>query len=97
MKLPVVETRPILLAPSSDSVNQSAPSGPAATAAGRLAAVGIANSVMLPVIVMRPILSVACSVNHSAPSGPRAIPAGALKAVGGANSVKLPVVVIRPI
>ena len=50
---PAVVMRPILLV--SLSVNQSAPSGPAAMPKGLLAAVGIGNSVKSPAVVMRPI------------------------------------------
>src|SRR5262249_6464534 len=41
-----------------------------------LLAVGIANSVTTPVIVIRPILPPAPSVNHRAPSGPVVMPSG---------------------
>jgi hypothetical protein len=60
-------------------------------------AVGIGNSVMVPVVVIRPIWLPLCSVNHSAPSGPAVMPKSPLLAVGIVNSVMVPVVVIRPI
>ena len=53
MTTPDVVMRPIWLAFC--SVNQSAPSGPAAMLFGMLVAVGIANSVIVPAGVMRPI------------------------------------------
>jgi hypothetical protein len=90
------DTRPILL--PLDSVNHSAPSGPAATPLGALDAVGTAISEMTPAVVIRPMLLPNCSTNHSAPSGPAAIDSGALAAVGTAYSlVTTPAVVIRPI
>ncbi len=66
--------RPILLAPL--SVNQSAPSDPLVILNGWLAAVGSANSVMAPEVVMRPILLLCSSVNQRAPSGPAIMPSG---------------------
>src|SRR6266568_3243481 len=82
--------RPMLLPPN--SVNQRAPSGPAVMPAGSLLAVGTANSVTTPAVVMRPILSAdtADSVNQRAPSGPAVMPTGLLLAVGTANSRILP-------
>ena len=56
------------------SVNQRAPSGPAAMPWGPLFDIGIEYSVKLPVVVIRPILFAKCSVNHRAPSGPETIP-----------------------
>jgi hypothetical protein len=71
-----------------DSVNHSAPSGPAAIPTEELLAVGTVNSlVTTPSGVIRPILLPENSVNHSAPSGPAAMPVGALPAVGTAYSV----------
>src|SRR5207244_6484266 len=63
------------------------PSGPTAMSVGWLAAVGTANSVTTPAVVIRPILLPACSVNHRLPSGPAVIPVGVLPAVGTAFSV----------
>src|SRR5207245_403101 len=83
---PVVR-RPILL--PCRSVNQSAPSGPAATNNGSLRTVGTGNSLMLPAVVIRPILLPFNSVNQSAPSGPATIPAGSLFVVGTGNSLML--------
>src|SRR5437588_546966 len=90
-----VVIRPILL--PENSVNQSAPSGPAVIPVGSLAAVGTPNSLKLPAVVTRPILLPDCSVNQSAPPGPAVIPKGWLAAVGTPNSLKLPAVVTRPI
>src|SRR5262249_29288755 len=105
--LPLVVMRPMLF--PTRSVNQRAPSGPLVIPAGQRAGrppvipggslfpVGIVNSVMLPPVVMRPILSPKASVNQRAPSGPLVIPHGKLFVVGIENSVTLPLVVIRPI
>src|ERR1700731_3351421 len=80
---PAVVIRPILL----NSVNQRAPSGPAAIPPDTLA-VGGENSVMTPAVVIRPILLLMfSSANQRAPSGPAVIPMGSLLAVGIANSV----------
>src|SRR5256884_6164778 len=68
---------------SSTSVNQSAPSGPAAMYAG-VETLGIGCSVTDPAVVMRPMLWGVCSVNHSAPSGPAAIPK-AVRPPGGVS------------
>ena len=65
--------------------------------AGRLSGVETGNSVVAPVVVIRPIRLPDASVNQSAPSGPAAMPAGRLSGVGTGNSVVAPVVVIRPI
>src|SRR2546421_107237 len=74
------------------SVNQRLPSGPSVMLLGSLVAVGRANSVILPVGVMRPIwLSESePSVNQRLPSGPTVMPPGPLLVVGKANSVMLP-------
>ena len=66
---------------------------------GALLFVGIGNSVIVPLVVMRPILLPCSSVNHSAPSGPNTIDhgRGIRLLVGRANSVMAPVVVMRPI
>ena len=63
---------------------------------GQLSAVAIGNSLMSPVVVIRPIRLLPACVNHSAPSGPLVICRGLLKAVGIGNSVKTPLVVMRP-
>ena len=98
MAAPVV-MRPIWL--PLDSVNQRLPSGPAAIPKGSPLAVGIANSVMTPAVVIRPILEEERperrSVNQRLPSGPTAIASIWALAVGTANSVMTPAVVIRPI
>ena len=58
----------------------------------------MANWVMTPAVVIRPILLPESSANHSAPSGPAAMPKGPLLAVGRLNSlVTTPSGVIRPI
>src|SRR5260370_41535911 len=62
---------------------------------GPLPAVGIANSVTTPLVVMRPILLAPFSVNHRLPSGPAVMPAGLLVSVGVGNSVIAPAAVIR--
>ena len=54
MIAPRIVIRPIRLPAS--SVNQTAPSGPAAIPRGAAAGVGIGNSVMIPFGVIRPIL-----------------------------------------
>src|SRR5262249_42907650 len=64
--------RPIL--PVCNSVNHSAPSGPILIAMGPLLTVGIANSVITPAVVMRPMLLL--FTNHNAPSGPVVMPEG---------------------
>ena len=57
----------------------------------------IANSVIVPSGVIRPIWPAFHSVNQRLPSGPAAIPEGWLFFVGVANSVISPAVVMRPI
>src|SRR5258706_7499670 len=74
--IPPTVVCPILLA--ADSVNHSSPSGPVVMPVGLLLAVGIGISVITPLMVMRPILSLWVSVNHSAPSGPAVMPQGQL-------------------
>src|SRR5215469_11696081 len=59
---------------------------------GRLAGVGIGNSVRTPSGVILPILLPSRSVNHTFPSGPAVISHGADRGVGTANSVIWPVV-----
>ncbi len=85
---PPVVMRPILLV--AVSVNHRLPSGPAVMPTGPLLAVGVGNSVILPLVVMRPIRFVAFSVNHRLPSGPAVMPKGPLLAVGVENSVMVP-------
>src|SRR5271166_4101563 len=87
---PCVVMRPIVC-PSS-SVNQRLPSGPAVMLIGALLAVGMANSVMMPPGVMRPILlpnTGFSSVNQRLPSGPAVIPVGVAFAVGSGNWVMM--------
>jgi hypothetical protein len=83
---PPVLMRPIL-SPLPCSVNQRAPSGPAAMPSGPLFAVEMGYSLMAPPVVMRPILLPKYSVNQRAPSGPAAMPWGPLLAVGVVYSV----------
>ena len=55
------------------------------------------NSVITPLVVIRPILLEPFSVNQRLPSGPGAMPQGMADLVGTANSVIEPPVVIRAI
>src|ERR1700736_4011218 len=66
------------------------PSGPRAIPVGWLLVVGMANSEIWPLIVMRPIWLALFSVNQSAPSGPEVISNAPLFALGIANSVMVP-------
>ena len=79
------------------SVNQRLPSGPAVMPSGKAAAVGMLNSVITPLGVMRPTRLPNDSVNQRLPSGPAAMLCGALGAVGRGNSVIWPVVVMLAI
>jgi hypothetical protein len=67
---PEVVIRPIL---PDCSVNQRAPSGPAAMPLGWLPSSGTGNSVTTPAVVIRPILLLSSSVNQRSPSGPAAM------------------------
>ena len=69
-----------------NSLSQRLPSGPAAIAKGPLLAVGIENSVMTPVGVIRAILLPWNSGNHRLPSGPVTMSCGWLANVGTGNS-----------
>src|SRR5712692_9327426 len=87
VSVPVVVIRPIT--PFPGSVNQSAPSDPVVIPDGDEPA-GKGNSVILPVVVMRPIASPGSpspglTVNHSAPSGPAVMPAASVPATGRVN------------
>src|SRR5947208_17094487 len=64
---------------------------------GKLLAVGMRNSSILPAGVIRPILFPPSSVNQRLPSRPAAIALGTRLAVGMENSVPAPVGVIAPI
>src|SRR5215469_5338807 len=64
---------------------------------GRLAGVGIGNSVSTPSGVMRPMLLPSRSVNQTLPSGPPVISHGAARGVGTGNSLSTPSGVMRPI
>src|SRR5207249_1434341 len=73
------------------SVNQRLPSGPVVMPKGKLLAVGIGNSVTVPLGVIRPMLFPSFSVNQTLPSGPDVMPDDSLLAVGRGNSVMVPV------
>ena len=62
-----------------------------------LPAVGTGNSVIVPLGLIRPILSPLHSINQRLPSGPAVIKLGLLPAVGTGNSVILPLGLMRPI
>src|SRR5215472_8265386 len=79
------------------SVNQTLPSDPTATEVGLLFVVGMANSLIDPSRVIRPILLPRVSANQIDPSGPAVSPSGALLAVGIGYSVIKPAAVMRPI
>src|SRR5215469_3146822 len=79
------------------SVNHRLPSGPTVMNWGAVAPLGRGNSVMLPLVVMRPILPAVFSVNHRLPSGPAVIPKGPLLFVLMRKYVMVPLVVMRPI
>src|SRR5438874_572241 len=89
--------RPIFKTFGLFSVNQTLPSGPAVMPIGLLKGVGIANSVIAPAGVMRPIRLASYSRNQTLPSGPPVIAIAGLDVGGNGNSVTTPVVVIRPI
>ena len=72
-------------------------SGPAVIPDGKEPLVGTANSVIAPLVVMRPILPANVSVNHNAPSGPAVIPNKPALPVGTKYSVTAQAVVLRPI
>ena len=80
-------------------MNHKLPSGPAVIPFGDVKGVGMANSVMAPDGVIRPILLPVNSVNHNALSGPLVIPKGTLPAVGTGYSLSVigSEVVSRPI
>src|SRR5437868_3190848 len=76
------------------------PSGPVAMPYGPLLAVGRANSVVAPEVVIRPIVLLLSAVNQRLPSCPAAMPPADTvlpPAMPPANSVMAPEVVIRPI
>ena len=85
-----VSVSPILVRPiwfPTDSANQMLPSGPAVMPSGALSAVGIGNSVTVPIGVpgwatglMRAMLLPSRSVNQRLPSAPAVMPVGALLA-----------------
>src|SRR5262252_1760571 len=80
------------------SMNQRAPSGPwVISENSSFLLLGRANSVIVPVGVIRPIFALPGSVNQRLRSGPVVMPEGRLPGVGSGNSVMLPVGVILPI
>src|ERR1022692_1578602 len=81
VSFPAVVMLPIFKLPPC-SVNQSAPPGPLTMSQGSRPGVGSGNSVMAPLVVMRPILFPRVSVNQRAPSGPGVTEKGRLDLVG---------------
>jgi len=90
------------------SVNHRAPSDPVAMPNGAAPAPSAGNSVIAPVVSIRPIwkgigsgtrrpATNRPSVNHSAPSGPRVIKTGCNPDGTGNSSIVAPSVVMRPI
>src|SRR5215469_17911612 len=80
------------------SMNQRAPSGPwVISENSSFLLLGRANSVIVPVGVIRPIFALPGSVNQRLRSGPVVMPEGRLPGVGSGNSVMLPVGVILQI
>ena len=78
---------PIWLAP--DSVNHSAPSGPAAIEVGAAFGFDSGYSLAVPPSSMRPILATDVSANHIAPSGPATMAAGIEPRLGVVKLVKV--------
>ena len=76
------------------STNQMLPSGPAVMPEGPL--IGVGNSVMTPVGVMRP-MAPRPSANQTFPSGPAVMYCRLLLGTGSGNSVITPAGVMRPI
>jgi hypothetical protein len=64
------------------------PSAPSAIARGWLSGVGIGNSAISPVGVMRAICPARCSENQMLPSAPSAMMRGELSSVGTSNSTR---------
>src|SRR5260221_663909 len=79
------------------SANQRLPSGPGVMPKGALGELGVGNSVIVPLVVMRPTFFPWNSANQRLPSGPAVMSRVPLLGVGIGNSVILPLVVIRPI
>src|SRR5437763_968384 len=69
------------------SVNQRLPSGPDVIPLGSLEAVGMANWLIMPAGVIRPIWLTMSSVNQRLPSGPDVIPLGKASGVGKGDSL----------
>src|SRR5579862_1446819 len=88
---PAVVIRPIREATL--SVNQRLPSEPTVIKKGWVLADGTGNSLIAPLVEIRPIRS-AASVNQRFLSGPATIPRGELPSDGSGNSVITPAVVI---
>src|SRR2546422_9944825 len=78
------------------TVNHKLPSGPAVISTGP-PPLGTEYSVIIPVVVILPILSVPYSANHRLPSGPVVIPFMLVPLVGSGYAVTAPAVVILPI
>ena len=76
------------------SLNQRFPSGPVTILFRPAASVGAGNSVIDPLVVIRPMLFPCCSVNQRFPSGPAAIPRGEALLLGKAQCVNEPVEVL---
>src|SRR5665213_2862584 len=92
-RLPSVRTPSM---PPDSSTNHKAPSGPIVMSPGPLFGRGRGNSVITPLDVMRPILSVLYSENQILPSPPAASARGPLFGVGGVNSLITPLGVMLP-
>src|SRR5260370_1243125 len=73
-----------------NSVNQTFWPRPLVMPKGRLPLVGMGNSVMIPLVVIRPMLFPEDSVNQTLPSGPSVMPKGALLGAGSGNWVMAP-------
>ena len=92
--VPEVVISPIF--PPPFSVNQTTPLA-ATSPVELLLAVGVANSEIVPEVVIRPTLLLLVSPNHRLPSGPAVMPIGRAELVGMVNSFSVPEVVNRPI
>src|SRR5258707_14575010 len=79
------------------SANQRLPSGPGVMPKGALGELGVGNSVIVPLVVMRPTFFPWNSANQRLPSGPAVMSKGSQFKVGTRNSVKVPFRVMRPI
>ena len=77
-------------------MNHRLPSSPAVMSMGMLLLWAVGYSVIVPMVVMRPILPMAYSANQRLPSGPDVSRSGQLSCVFTLNSVISPVGVMRP-